>query len=121
MTLEKQLIKAQREYIDFLGKELSRTAVYMDAHGQGASYAAIEEGIRRREEIANLEKLVGYIPNLDPETQQVKDWLDENIIAIKLGEISLPKKIGFMHPPCVFEISHVGTELDKFNVVRLDK
>lgn len=56
MTTEQQLIKAQKEYIEFLGAEVSRLSAFFIAYPHmQCSEEVITEGARRRSEIIKLE------------------------------------------------------------------
>lgn len=50
-----ELIKAQGEYIEFLGNEMSRTATYLFTNNMLPSEEVCLEGERLREKIKNLQ------------------------------------------------------------------
>lgn len=51
---KEKLIAAQKEYIEFLGEEISKNAVYLEIHNMGASEEAINKGIILRDKIKTL-------------------------------------------------------------------
>ena len=52
-NLEK-LVKAQDEYIKFLGKEIARTAIYLHIHRMSSSEKMINKGSKLRDKINKL-------------------------------------------------------------------
>jgi hypothetical protein len=58
-SLPQDLIKAQKEYIDFLGKTIRDSALFLANCGQGASEEVIVEGARLRKIIGDLEAKLG--------------------------------------------------------------
>ena len=118
MTPEQRLIQAQREYIKFLTAQLDNLNLAFTVYPQlKPSQGTIDEGERRRKEIAEYEgSILDGIMKLGPEEQAAKKWLDENMSDIKSGVISLPRTVQLEDPRCIWKISWEGT--DKF---RLEK
>jgi len=52
----KDLINKQREYIEFLGKEIQDVSSFLIIHGWRCPQDVIEKGGKLREEIKQLEK-----------------------------------------------------------------
>lgn len=52
----KDLIKAYKDYIKFLGKDISDNAVYLMIHGMSPSPEKIKKGADLRRKIADLEE-----------------------------------------------------------------
>ena len=59
--LKDELIKAQREYIQFLAYEIDKRAVYLMTHGQGFSNEVIRAGGEHRAKISSLELEISQI------------------------------------------------------------
>ena len=50
----KRLIKAQEEYINFLTKEIDRSALYLAVRGEGPNKDIVNKGIELRDKIKSL-------------------------------------------------------------------
>lgn len=100
MTKTEQLIEKLKEYIEFLGKELDKTAVFLHVHNMDASQDVVNQGIILRSEIATLEAELAV-------QKPVKDYpIPEYFVKVYIkSESDLPKVTGIYYV-------HLKTERD---------
>lgn len=72
------LVQKLKEYIDFLGKEVSDNAVFMHLHNCSTPQATVDRGIQLRKEIADLEQST---PIVEPAVETEKKFTEDNMYA----------------------------------------
>jgi hypothetical protein len=89
-NLQADLIRKQKEYIEFLGKHVSEGAIFQHIHGMHCPQDEVDKGVRFRAEIAELEAATESPSSIEGEEKRAEfvkllEWMQDIMIEADSG------------------------------------